>query len=166
MTTTAPLRRPDRTDRPADQLPADPSSAALRFDRDVRRIPELRSFARTFVLRTRPGRAAHLADVLLVVTELATNVVRHTEGPGLLTLTARADGTEVTVGDGSRRLPVIRLSSPGGLSGRGLVLVAAVCERLDVTLDPGAGKTLRATLTDRPPVARATSRPEGRTRTW
>ncbi|MFB7909827.1 ATP-binding protein [Kitasatospora sp. NPDC056076] len=160
-TTTAPTRRA----RPADPA-AGYARATVLFRQVPSQIPQLRSFAASFILHTRPGRPAHLADVLLVVTELATNVVRHTEGPGRLTLTSCADGTEITVSDSSRQLPVVHPLGCDGLSGRGLVLVAALCSRLHVTLDPGAGKTVRARLPDRSPAAQEIPWPDGRTRNW
>ncbi|MER6401843.1 ATP-binding protein [Kitasatospora sp. NPDC001603] len=124
-------------------------SLSLPFANDPRCLGGLRAAAAAFLRDTRPARAAHLADVLLVVTELAANVVRHTDGPGQLTLVAHPDGTRIEASDTSRALPVVLPFAPGLGHGRGLLLVRALAENLSLTLDPGSGKTIRATLRDR-----------------
>lgn len=71
---------------------------------------------------------AAAGSVLLVVSELAGNAVRHAPGPGIeVAVTAGYGEVLVEVRDGSSRAPVVR---PGdGLyaeGGRGLTLVAAL----------------------------------------
>ncbi|MCI3276619.1 ATP-binding protein [Streptomyces cylindrosporus] len=74
--------------------------------------------------------------VALVLTELATNAVRHGCRPArTFTVALTHDGRktiEVEVFDGSPRHPVLRGYAPDATSGRGLLLVAALCEEWGV----------------------------------
>ncbi|MGW0422544.1 ATP-binding protein [Streptomyces sp. NPDC003015] len=93
-----------------------------------------------------PGSAP---DVLLIVSELVTNTLRHTSGTCTLTLTAHATTVGITVTDTSTRLPRMR-SDPaanedsGRDSGRGLALLYGMGARLTVT-PTLRGKTVEAT---------------------
>ncbi|HUS62675.1 MAG TPA: SpoIIE family protein phosphatase, partial [Acidimicrobiales bacterium] len=74
------------------------------------------------------------ADLALVATELCTNAVRH--GAGAITLAAHADGTAVVldVSDQGRgfALTLDRDAPDDAEAGRGLRLVASICDELDV----------------------------------
>ncbi|WP_406193567.1 ATP-binding protein [Kitasatospora sp. NBC_01560] len=171
-TATTPTRSPRSPHAPRPARSAGPvhpaESTTLLFSHDPDQLPHLRSVARAFLGQARPCSRGHLADVLLVVTELATNVIRHTDGPGRISLTVRPEGTEVAVSDASRALPVPRPLMPGATGGMGLVLVAAVSATLHVTLDPGSGKTVHARLVDRAAEHRPGPGPgpDGRERGW
>jgi anti-sigma regulatory factor (Ser/Thr protein kinase) len=89
--------------------------------------------------------ARHLADdvpascretVRVVISELASNAVRHARTPFEVTVRV---GETVWVGvrDGSRRQPRVLFASPGDVNGRGLRLVSTVARRWGV--DWGAG---------------------------
>ncbi|MEE1825166.1 ATP-binding protein [Streptomyces sp. BE20] len=137
MDTVAPLSAPARIPPPAwtDSFPGRPSGVA-----------EVRAQARAFLARSRVPPALY-EDTLLVVSELVTNAVRHTGGPGNVRLSSDASGIAVTVSDTSRLLPVPRPAEPGvATSGLGLGLVAALCDCLYTTLGPGGGKTVHAHL--------------------
>ncbi|MER8188690.1 ATP-binding protein, partial [Kitasatospora sp. NPDC094015] len=102
--------------------------------------------------------------------ELVTNAIRHTHGPGRVRLVHGPHGLDVEVSDASRILPQPRLVEAGASqSGRGLAIVAVLCDTLSVTLDLGSGKTVHAHL---PPAPRAPEsvRPAANTgrrpRTW
>jgi hypothetical protein len=72
--------------------------------------------------------AEKVQDVLVVITELAHNVVQHTDGGGELRLIKHDDAVEVEVYDESRKFPQLQrpdLRRPGG---RGLLLVAAIAQ--------------------------------------
>ncbi|MEV5440203.1 SpoIIE family protein phosphatase [Streptomyces sp. NPDC052682] len=95
----------------------------------VWRLPDAVMHARRFTARTlRSWRVGADADtVLLVVSELVTNALVHTQGPVRLDLTLAADRLRVTVSDSSPRAPakpvVVDWEATGG---RGLLLVEAV----------------------------------------
>lgn len=107
-----------------------------------------RDHARAFL----DGRSPRLPDtaaqdVLLVVTELVTNAVRHAPGP--CTLTMADDGRELTVAvsDTSAELPVPRppdLATGGG--GFGMYLLARLALRTYASAGPQGGKTVTAVL--------------------
>lgn len=84
--------------------------------------------------------------VLLIVSELATNAVRHACVPGRsLDVALAHDGqaVEVEVFDGSRHRPVVRGHDPGATSGRGLLLVAGLAEEWEVR-EQESGKSVWA----------------------
>ncbi|MGY0062452.1 SpoIIE family protein phosphatase [Streptomyces sp. LZ34] len=95
----------------------------------VWRLPDAVMHARRFTARTlRSWRVAEEADmVLLVVSELVTNALVHTQGPVRLDLTLAGDRLRVAVSDSSPRSPakpvLVDWESTGG---RGLLLVEAM----------------------------------------
>lgn len=64
-----------------------------------------------------------LADAELVLSELVTNVVRHTNTGGSVRMLCGTDTVRIEISDGDRRLPVLRAQRPGHAGGRGLRLV-------------------------------------------
>ncbi|MER8188676.1 ATP-binding protein [Kitasatospora sp. NPDC094015] len=137
--------------RPA--VPPGPSPAwAEPFGDSARCVALVRSHARAFLLRAHLQRQLR-EDALLVISELVTNAIRHTHGPGRVRLAPGPDGLDVEVSDTSRVLPQPRLVEPGtALTGRGLAIVAVLCDTLSVTLDVGSGKTVHAHLAPVPPA--------------
>lgn len=97
-------------------------------------------------------------DVLLVVSELVTNVVLHTGGPGCLGLDIDATVT-VRVHDGSPQLPA-RLASAGSHGGYGLRLVDRIAHRWGCVPEPD-GKVLWVDIVG---AGRTDSDPHGRAR--
>lgn len=97
----------------------------------VWRLPDAVMHARRFTARTlRRWKVEEVADaVLLVVSELVTNALVHTQGPIRLDLTLRGDRVRVCVSDSSPRAPakpvIVDWESTGG---RGLLLVEAMSE--------------------------------------
>jgi len=98
-------------------------------------------------------------SVELVVSELVTNAVRASTGPdgrpmyraktGLPRVTLRLSFDRahvlIEVWDQDPRLPVAKVAGPDDESGRGLMLVEALCERWDCTAPSGwDGKVVRA----------------------
>lgn len=88
------------------------------------------------------GRTFH-DDVLLVVSELVTNAVRHAPGPFVLELGPVPGGIEIAVRDTSSRLPHSR--TPDHTGGRGWAIVQTLARRVRVVPCPD-GKTVRAEL--------------------
>lgn len=97
--------------------------------------------------RGRPAIAAEAAEaVVLVVSELVTNALRHGGGTYALDLTAHPDSIEVAVHDRSPQTP--RLRAPdlnGGTGGFGWPMVNRLAHATSVTRQPG-GKTVSALL--------------------
>lgn len=72
-------------------------------------------------------------DILLVVTELASNAVRYAPGPFELTLRRTFDGVHVTVRDSNPAPPAPRPFRPReGGGGVGWHLVHALCDQVSV----------------------------------
>ncbi|MGW6945065.1 ATP-binding protein [Streptomyces xanthophaeus] len=92
--------------------------------------------------------AAEAADtVVLVVSELVTNALRHGGGTCTLDLTAHPDRIEVAVHDRSPRVP--RMRTPdlnGGAGGFGWPMVNRLARTTAVTRRPSGGKTVHALL--------------------
>ncbi|MFE6189185.1 ATP-binding protein [Streptomyces sp. NPDC056465] len=117
-----------------------PSLLRERFCRRERRsVPAVRGFVGTAVADW--GFGARRDDVLLCVSELATNALLHGVPPGrgfLVRLRLVGEGREllVEVHDSGGGVPMVR--EPCGESGRGLMLVDALADRWGVgERDPG-----------------------------
>ena len=91
-------------------------------------VPPAVGAARRFVDRTLVawGVAGEHADAMLVVSELATNVVRHAGSPFLVSVARRGGQVRISVRDIGRGGPTVRCATAESTSGRGLALVAAV----------------------------------------
>ena len=88
---------------------------------------------------------SHLADDLqLVVTELATNALRHALTPFTVTLEAFAHIVLLGVQDGSPHAPVMRACVPRDTSGRGINIVELLSRDWGVTAHADGGKTVWA----------------------
>lgn len=85
-------------------------------------------------------------DLLLVVSELVTNAVRHGAPPVRLELLADADVVQVAVGDGDPGLPRPRVLHDDAEGGRGMVLVDLLARAHGVREQP-PGKTVWASVT-------------------
>jgi anti-sigma regulatory factor (Ser/Thr protein kinase) len=83
------------------------------------------------------------ADVLITLSELATNALVHTDGPLRVRLTYRSGTVRLDVADSSHvhaqaRTPDLNADTPGGW---GLTIAEALADRLTVTDDnTGPGK--------------------------
>ncbi|MFD3939785.1 ATP-binding protein [Streptomyces sp. NPDC058611] len=97
----------------------------------------------------RPTVAQDAADtVVLVVSELVTNALRHGGGTCTLDLTAHADSIEVAVHDTSPHAPRMRVPDlHGGGGGFGWPMVNHLARATAVTPRTDGGKTVSALLT-------------------
>ncbi|MTE18794.1 ATP-binding protein [Streptomyces sp. TRM43335] len=104
-----------------------------------------REVARGFVRAIKPN--AQVADVdavLLGVSELVSNAVRHAGGVTDFHLEATHGGVEVSVSDASVRRPRTVQINPSVPGGFGWLLVRELASEVTVVLRPGEGKTIRA----------------------
>ncbi|MFF1832994.1 ATP-binding protein [Streptomyces sp. NPDC058231] len=118
--------------------------------RSAASIAGAREHARAFLeCLAQPAIAAEAADnVVLVVSELVTNALRHGGGACTLDLTAHPDSIEVSVCDRSPQAP--RMRTPdlnGGTGGFGWPMVNRLARATAVTGRTGGGKTVSALLT-------------------
>ncbi|WP_392895583.1 ATP-binding protein [Streptomyces sp. LN699] len=111
-------------------------------------VAEARQAAWAFPDTLGPSMDAERADtVVLVVSELVTNALRHGGGTHTLLLTAHPDTIEVAVDDSSPRVP--RLRTPDLVHGTGGFdwhMINDLAHATVVTPRPEGGKTLRAPL--------------------
>jgi anti-sigma regulatory factor (Ser/Thr protein kinase) len=86
-------------------------------------------------------------DVLVLVSELVTNAVRHAPGPGTLILADYRDRLTIAVSDGSSSPPVARTPDlASGTGGFGWHLLHRLAQRVDVSVHDSGGKTVTVTL--------------------
>lgn len=85
-------------------------------------------------------------DVLTVVSEMVTNVVRHAPGPCRLYLVTDLDELTVAVSDTSTEPPRPRIPDTNGTGGFGWAIVTRLATRIDVYPRPPYGKTVCATI--------------------
>jgi anti-sigma regulatory factor (Ser/Thr protein kinase) len=104
-------------------------------------VPAARRFVRD-VLRDQEPDVAQAAE--LMISELATNCVRHAHTDFELAIDARGD-IRVEVRDTGGGSPVVLSPPPRQFSGRGLQIVAAMSDAWGIIPDP-AGKTVWFTL--------------------
>jgi serine/threonine-protein kinase RsbW len=123
----------------------------------VAQLPELRAQARaasTASMGQAPVRHPLLPAperLALVVTELATNALRHAARPVEVAIARSPDGWVVTVSDSRPDVvPQPRPYRPGTVGGRGLVVVAWVTSRMGYFAD-ASRKHVWALVPDRPP---------------
>ncbi|MFE9846973.1 ATP-binding protein [Streptomyces goshikiensis] len=126
----------------------DTTSVNLTTARSTASVAGARDSTRDFLEHLVRLLAAETADtVVLVVSELVTNALRHAGGTCTLDLTAHPDGIEVAVHDPSPQAP--RMRTPDfnrGTGGFGWPMVNRLAYTIQVTDAPGGGKTVRAFL--------------------
>jgi anti-sigma regulatory factor (Ser/Thr protein kinase) len=86
--------------------------------------------------------AVALDDVLVMVSELATNAVRHGGGGFDVVVATSGDELRVEVVDASPAIPQAQWVPAGATSGRGLAIVEALSESWGVTALEGGGKAV------------------------
>ncbi|MFI6150530.1 ATP-binding protein [Streptomyces sp. NPDC051109] len=126
----------------------DTLSIAAPAARSAGAVAEAREAARGFLGALRPAVGPDAADsVVLVVSELVTNAVRHGGGTYTLRLTTHPDTIEVAVQDTSPELPRMRTPDlDDGTGGFGWHMINDVSLASDVRPGPEGGKTVRVLL--------------------
>jgi anti-sigma regulatory factor (Ser/Thr protein kinase) len=107
---------------------------------DADAIPLLRALARRILTGWRIP-AALVEDVVLAVSELATNALIHTDGPVRLRLSHRRGTVRLDVADTSAYRPEAADPGADAEHGRGLAIVAALADRMHTEPTPGNGTT-------------------------
>jgi anti-sigma regulatory factor (Ser/Thr protein kinase) len=118
--------------------------------RSATAVADARETTRAFLEALRqPAVDSEAADtVILVVSELVTNALRHGGGTYTLHLTAHPDLIEVAVDDPSSQAPRVRTPDlNGGTGGFGWPMVNRLAHATAVTRRPSGGKTVSALLT-------------------
>ncbi|MEU2072299.1 ATP-binding protein [Streptomyces anulatus] len=118
-------------------------------DRSSTSVADARDATRAFLETLgQPSFTPEAADtVVLVVSELATNALRHGGGTFTLRLTASPGTIEVALDDASPQAP--RMRTPdlnGGTGGFGWPMVNRLARTTAVTPRPAGGKTVSAVL--------------------
>jgi len=113
------------------------------FPHQPESVPAARRFA-TGVLRG--ASAETLEAVELMVSELATNCIRHTDSGFELTITRTGTDIRVSATDGAGGTPEMRSPKPTDPSGRGLKIIDMLSSEWGVEQSAGAGKTVWFTV--------------------
>jgi anti-sigma regulatory factor (Ser/Thr protein kinase) len=112
--------------------------------------------ARRFTVRTLRGVSIDtLEAVELMVSELATNCIRHTDSEFRLTITRTGGDIRVEATDGGGGTPQMRSPKPTDPSGRGLKIVDMLSTAWGVDRRAAIGKTVWFTVPDLAPAAAA-----------
>ena len=119
-----------------------PGDVQVELPPDLTAAREARATARRVLPRWRLG--GLLDPVLLVVSELVGNAVRHGRPPVGLRLRKAGRGVRVDVHDEEAAAPAAGAADADAESGRGLLLVDAVAAESGVQLIEGDGKVVWA----------------------
>ncbi|WP_434597971.1 ATP-binding protein [Streptomyces sp. A5-4] len=111
-------------------------------------ISRARQAARAFTDHLTPAPDPDMADTLvLVVSELVTNALRHGGGYYTLKLSAGPDTVSAAVSDPNPSHPRERAPDlNGGSGGFGWHMIRRLTDHLTITPSPGGGKTIHAHL--------------------
>lgn len=101
----------------------------------------IRMWARSW-MQTHPVVGVEVEDVLLALTELVSNAIRHGSGPVDVELVADASTLRLNVSDSSDVMLHQPPAAGNGSSGRGLMLIGKIATRWAADPRPEGGKTV------------------------
>lgn len=113
------------------------------FGRSTESVGSARRFARE-VLGTLPPEALEVVE--LMVSELATNCIRHSRTAFDVTILRARDEVRIEVSDCAGGRPTVRSPAPEDPSGRGLKIVQMLSHDWGVDYHAQAGKTVWFTV--------------------
>jgi anti-sigma regulatory factor (Ser/Thr protein kinase) len=126
------------------------------FPHEPQSVPAARRFA-TNALR---GASQEMLEAVeLMVSELATNCIRHTDSGFDLTIIRSGQDIRVEATDHAGGTPTMRSPQPTDPSGRGLKIIDMLSARWGVQSRPFAGKTVWFTISDVAPAVASKSCP-------
>ena len=108
-------------------------------------VPLARKFAREALRGSSPD---VLETVTLLVSELATNCIRHTDGPFDLEISRRSGEIRIEATDQGLEEPRLRSPGPTDPNGRGLQIVNMLSKDWGYQRQAGVTKTIWFTVTD------------------
>jgi anti-sigma regulatory factor (Ser/Thr protein kinase) len=130
----------------------------MKRTRSFEHSPEAVSAARRFASELLQGVPTEaLETIALMVSELASNCVRHTDSGFELTVSKTARDIRVAVTDSGSGQPRVRTPAPTDPDGRGLQIVDMLSSGWGVEKVSGAGKTVWFTVGLQSPVATASA---------
>ncbi|MGW2657549.1 ATP-binding protein [Streptomyces sp. NPDC001478] len=130
-TPAPPPKRPVERDSPRrPQAPAAIDADALRvaFQPDTSAVARMRDSTDAFLGRLGMPRPMS-SDVVLVVSELVTNAIKHGHGEVELVVRVVSGKVTVSVTDENPAPAVLKMPGPDDLSGRGMALVEAYSDK-------------------------------------
>jgi anti-sigma regulatory factor (Ser/Thr protein kinase) len=104
-------------------------------------LAELRGWARSW-MDHHPTAGVDPDRVLLSLTELVTNTIRHATGPVDIELAGDKERLRLDVRDHSDELPHQRAACADAEGGRGMIVLASQATRWGVSRLPAGGKTV------------------------
>lgn len=121
--------------------------AACRLSGGAESIGTAREHTREVLLKAEPAMPDRaVQDVLLAVSELVTNAVRHAPGPCTLEVALDEGRVRIGVTDTSSAVPVLRSPQYDGSGGLGMHMLRALAGEVQTRLH-GDGKTVWVFLT-------------------
>ncbi len=119
----------------------------MRASRNFDHLPESVPASRRFAVQTLRGLPADTVEAVeLMVSELATNCIRHTEGGFELAVIQSAHELRVEATDRGVEEPQPRMPDPSDPSGRGLQIIDMLSDAWGYEPRSPAGKTVWFTL--------------------
>jgi anti-sigma regulatory factor (Ser/Thr protein kinase) len=115
------------------------------FPHEPESVPAARRFATSALRDVSPDT---LEAVELMVSELATNCIRHTDSGFELTITRTGGEIRIEATDGAGGRPRMRSPKPTDPSGRGLKIIDMLSAEWGVDQRAAAGKTVWFTVPD------------------
>ena len=104
-------------------------------------LAELRRWARSW-MDEHPTDGVDPDSVVLSMTELVTNSIRHGAGPVDVQFNGDSDNLVLIVSDCGAKMPHRVQASPGSENGRGILILESLATRWGVQPEPGGGKTV------------------------